>query len=112
MSGDGAAHGSDLPDGERLARALLTRVVEPGDEVAGRWLREWGAEELVRRLREGGRPLPGATGKRWAGMRARAARAELRRDWTSAREAGVRFVCPGSSEFCRQKPCCPSSCCV
>ncbi|MET8634587.1 DNA-processing protein DprA [Streptomyces sp. NPDC004096] len=99
MSGDGAAHGSDLPDGERLARALLTRVVEPGDEVAGRWLREWGPEELVRRLREGGRPLPGATGKRWAGMRARASRAELRRDWTSAREAGVRFVCPGAAEW-------------
>ena len=99
MNGEGAADGSHLPDGERLARALLTRVVEPGDEVAGRWLREWGAEELVRRLLEGGRPLPGATGKRWAGMRARACRAEPLRDWDSARQAGVRFVCPGASEW-------------
>ncbi|GAA3892763.1 DNA-processing protein DprA [Streptomyces sp. NPDC127159] len=99
MSGEDAADGSHLPDGERLARALLTRVVEPGDEVAGRWLREWGAQELVRRLIEGGRPLPGATGKRWAGMRTRACRAEPRRDWDSARQAGVRFVCPGTSEW-------------
>ncbi|MFC9077668.1 DNA-processing protein DprA [Streptomyces sp. NPDC057062] len=99
MNGEGAADGSHLPDGERLARAVLTRVVEPGDEVAGRWLREWGAEELVRRLLEGGRPLPGATGKRWAGMRARACRAEPLRDWDSARQAGVRFVCPGASEW-------------
>ncbi|GAA3766199.1 DNA-processing protein DprA [Streptomyces chiangmaiensis] len=91
--------GSDAPDGERLARVLLTRVVEPGDEVAGRWLREWGAEEVARRLREGGKPLPGVTGKRWAGMRARAGRAEPSRDWAVAQKAGVRFVCPGASEW-------------
>ncbi|MFC3575309.1 DNA-processing protein DprA [Streptomyces yaanensis] len=93
MSGRGA------PDGERLARIFLSRVIEPGDEVAGRWLREHGAEEVTRRLREGGTRLPGVTDKRWAGLLARAERAEPERDWAMAREAGVRFVCPGASEW-------------
>ncbi|OIJ89590.1 DNA-processing protein DprA [Streptomyces colonosanans] len=91
--------GKLAPDGECFARMLLTRVIEPGDEVAGRWLRERGAEEVVRRLREGGRRLPGVTDKRWAGMRARAVRAEPERDRAAAGEAGVRFVCPGTTEW-------------
>ncbi len=37
-------------DRERLARAALTRVLEPGDERGGRWLREVGAAELIRRI--------------------------------------------------------------
>ncbi|MCN9242792.1 DNA-processing protein DprA [Streptomyces sp. RY43-2] len=78
---------------------FLTRVVEPGDEVAGRWLREHGAEHVARRLREGGRRLPGVTDKRWAGLRARAVRAEPERDRAVAEEAGVRFVCPGMPEW-------------
>ncbi|WP_246260370.1 DNA-processing protein DprA [Streptomyces typhae] len=36
-----------------MARAALTRVLEPGDAVGGRWLREWGAVEVLRRLVEG-----------------------------------------------------------
>ncbi|MFF7178968.1 DNA-processing protein DprA [Streptomyces sp. NPDC008121] len=38
------------PDHERLARAALTRVVEPGDEHAGRWLRRYGATGFLHRL--------------------------------------------------------------
>ena len=91
--------GQAAQDGECLARMFLTRVVEPGDEVAGRWLRERGAEEVAWQLREGGRPLPGVTDKRWAGLRARAAQAEPERDRAVAREAGMRFVCPGTSEW-------------
>ncbi|MGW5662101.1 DNA-processing protein DprA [Streptomyces sp. NPDC003758] len=86
-------------DAASLARILLTRIIEPGDEVAGRWLRERGPEELARRLREGGRRLPGVTDKRWAGLLARAARAEPERDWAAARDAGMRFVCPGTAEW-------------
>ncbi|MEN8650627.1 DNA-processing protein DprA [Streptomyces sp. 21So2-11] len=41
-------------EAERLARAALTRVIEPGDEVGGRWLREFGAVELMRRLTSDG----------------------------------------------------------
>ncbi|MFJ8362785.1 DNA-processing protein DprA [Streptomyces sp. NPDC093984] len=86
-------------DAASLARISLTRIIEPGDEVAGRWLREHGPEELARRLREGGKRLPGVTDKRWAGLLARAAQAEPERDWAAARAAGVRFVCPGTAEW-------------
>ncbi|WP_250399828.1 DNA-processing protein DprA [Streptomyces cellostaticus] len=84
---------------ERLGRVLLTRVIEPGDEAGGRWLRELGVAEVVRRLRDGGRRPPGVSGERWAGLVARAARAEPERDLREARNAGVRFVCPGDIEW-------------
>ncbi len=84
---------------ETLGRVFLTRVVEPGDEAGGRWVRELGVDAVVRRLREGGEPLPGVSGKRWAGLVARAGLAEPRRDLALARDAGVRFVTPGSSEW-------------
>lgn len=90
----GAAAGEEL-----LGRVFLARVMEPGDEAGGRWLREFGVAEVVRRLREDGRRLPGVSGKRWAGLVARAARAEPERDLEMARNAGVRFVCPGDAEW-------------
>ncbi|GHC87907.1 DNA-processing protein DprA [Streptomyces violaceochromogenes] len=93
MSVDGEA------GGELLARVLLTRVIEPGDEAGGRWVRELGVAEVVRRLGEGGAPLPGASGKRWAGMVARAQAARPRRDLEAARDAGVRFVSPRDAEW-------------
>ncbi|MFF7489854.1 DNA-processing protein DprA [Streptomyces luteogriseus] len=87
------------PDDELLGRVLLTRVLEPGDDVGGRWVREFGAREVVRRLREGGPALPGASGKRWAGLLARAEAARPGRDLAAARDAGVRFVSPGDAEW-------------
>lgn len=87
------------PDDELLSRVFLTRVIEPGDEVAGRWVREFGVGQVVRRLREGGRPLPGVSEKRWAGLLARARQAQPERDLGVARDAGVRFVCPGDAEW-------------
>ncbi|CAL9596994.1 Putative DNA processing protein DprA [Streptomyces sp. enrichment culture] len=92
----------DEGDDGLLARVLLTRVIEPGDETGGRWVRELGAGAVVRRLRERGGPLPGVSGKRWAGLLARAERADPRRDLAVAREAGARFVRPGSAEWPRQ----------
>ncbi|MFE7277843.1 DNA-processing protein DprA [Streptomyces sp. NPDC057623] len=92
-------NGSAAPDDELLGRAYLSRVVEPGDEVAGRWVREYGVEEVVRRLREGTAVLPGVSYKRWDGLRARGLRAEPGRDLAVAREAGVRFLCPGDVEW-------------
>ncbi|MFF1275540.1 DNA-processing protein DprA [Streptomyces marokkonensis] len=87
------------PGDELLGRILLSRVVEPGDETGGRWVRELGVDAVVRRLRERGEPLPGASGRRWAALVARAERAEPRRDLAVARKAGVRFVCPGAAEW-------------
>ncbi|MFF3486393.1 DNA-processing protein DprA [Streptomyces sp. NPDC002701] len=84
---------------ERLHRALLARVVEPGDEICGRWLREHGAGEVVRRLTGGGQQLPGVTDTRWAGLRARAERTDPRGDLALARDSGTRFVCPGDAEW-------------
>ncbi|MEW2302328.1 DNA-processing protein DprA [Streptomyces sp. NPDC006655] len=89
-----------MSGGDLLARIFLTRVLEPGDETGGRWLREYGASEVVRRLREGGAPpLPGVSGTRWTGLLARAARADPERDLATARNAGTRFVTPGDVEW-------------
>lgn len=89
----------DGPEDGLLGRILLTRVIEPGDETGGRWVRELGVDAVVRRLRERGEPLPGAGAKRWAGLLARAERAEPRKDLAVARDAGVRFVGPGSAQW-------------
>ncbi|MFB8114359.1 DNA-processing protein DprA [Streptomyces sp. NPDC055962] len=87
---------------ERLARAALTRVFEPGDERGGRWLRETGAVELIRRLtgaEEAARALEGMTAARLAGYRLRASSADPARDLADAAAAGGRFVCPGDQEW-------------
>lgn len=82
------------PADDRLARVFLGRVVEPGDEVSGQWVRERGVREVVRRLRDEGEPLPGVTARRWAGLRARAEQAEPERDLAVARGRGAVRV-PG-----------------
>ncbi|MEU0070453.1 DNA-processing protein DprA [Streptomyces sp. NPDC006332] len=89
----------DDPGDGRVDRVFLTRVIEPGDEIAGRWVREFGVDEVARRLREGGQALPGVSGKRWAGLLARAGRAEPGQDLAVARERGVRFIGPGDAEW-------------
>lgn len=93
-----------LPDGERerLARAALTRVFEPGDERGGRWIREAGPVELIRRLTgpDGpARALEGMTATRLAGYRLRAVSADPGRDLASVAAVGGRFVCPGDREW-------------
>ncbi|MEU6282440.1 DNA-processing protein DprA [Streptomyces sp. NPDC047028] len=87
------------PDAELLGRVLLARVIEPGDEVGGRWVREFGVGEVVRRLRQGRDALPGVSGPRWGGLVARAGAAEPERDLDVARAAGVRFLRPGDAEW-------------
>ncbi len=87
---------------QRLARAALTRVLEPGDERAGRWLRLTGPVELMRRFTtEDGsaEELPGMTAARLGGYRLRAAAAEPGRDLAAVAAVGGRFVCPGDREW-------------
>ncbi|GHE07643.1 DNA-processing protein DprA [Streptomyces alanosinicus] len=90
------------PDDETLGRVFLCRVMEPGDETGGRWVREFGVGEVVRRLRDGAQALPGVSAVRWAGLVARARRAEPERDLAEARAAGARFVGPNTPEWPRQ----------
>ncbi|MGW0494428.1 DNA-processing protein DprA [Streptomyces sp. NPDC003007] len=90
---------AEEPDGELLDRVLLTRVIEPGDEVGGRWVREFGVGGVVRRLKERGAAPPGVSAKRWAGLVARAEAARPHQDLEAARSAGVRFVSPGGAEW-------------
>ncbi|MEU6388841.1 DNA-processing protein DprA [Streptomyces sp. NPDC046939] len=98
--------GQRAPEAVRLARARLTRIVEPGWEVAGRWLREFGPVETVRRIDEAEEgadeppPLPGVRAERWAGLVARARAAPPpERDLARVAERGARFVCPGDAEW-------------
>ncbi|MGW6457051.1 DNA-processing protein DprA [Streptomyces sp. NPDC055078] len=89
-------------DAERLARAALTRVIEPGDERGGQWLREFGARGLVERLsapESVADALPGATARRLAAWRARMAAADPYRDLDAVAAVGGRFVCPGDAEW-------------
>jgi DNA processing protein len=87
---------------ERTARAALTRILEPGDEHGGRWLREFGAQELLSRLTSEDCPadaLPGVRERRAQGLRARAVGVEPERDLEAIRAAGGRFVVPGDTEW-------------
>ncbi|WP_418959381.1 DNA-processing protein DprA [Streptomyces tritici] len=96
-------------DGERAARAALTRVVEPGDEQAGQWLRRYGPAEFLARLRhpgDAGASFPGTGEKRVQGWRHRAAQAAVdtspERDLDAVAALGGRFVVPGDAEWPRQ----------
>ncbi|MEV8360532.1 DNA-processing protein DprA [Streptomyces niveus] len=88
---------------ERLARAALTRVIEPGDENGGRWLHKFGARGLMEFLTspEGtdDETLCEVGPRRIRGLRARAAAAAPERDLAAIAAVGGRFVCPGDLEW-------------
>ncbi|MDX3097352.1 DNA-processing protein DprA [Streptomyces sp. ME01-24h] len=86
---------------ERLARAAVTRIADPGDVLVGAWLRELGPVETVRVL-TAGKKMPGAGERRTAGYALRARRAQPERDLAAARVTGTRFVCPGDPDWPRQ----------
>ncbi|MEH6376092.1 DNA-processing protein DprA [Streptomyces sp. KLMMK] len=87
---------------DRLARAALTRLTEPGDERVGRWIREMGAVRLVRGLTGAGPAPPGAGRERLAGCLERAAALDPHRDLEAVARLGGRFLCPGDREWPRQ----------
>ncbi|RSS55815.1 DNA-processing protein DprA [Streptomyces sp. WAC01280] len=95
----GAAHTAD----ERLARATLTRAIEPGDEHAGRWLRHFGAIGFLDRLlHPGDDPFPGTGAKRVDSWRRRATAADPAHDLDTVHRLGGRFLIPGDTEWPRQ----------
>nr|WSZ98753.1 DNA-processing protein DprA [Streptomyces sp. NBC_00857] len=87
---------------ERLARAALTRVLEPGDERGGQWLRRFGAVRLMALLTSpdaGREQFPDIREQRLGGYRIRALAAVPERDLAAVAEVGGRFVCPGDGEW-------------
>ncbi|MEY9966397.1 DNA processing protein [Streptacidiphilus sp. MAP12-16] len=87
-----------IPHADRLARALLSRIVEPGDEVAGLMLQEHGAIETAERLSQG-RDLPAGLARKGEGYRARAVGANPAADLDRAHYLGARLVCPGDEDW-------------
>ncbi|WP_435242623.1 DNA-processing protein DprA [Streptomyces cucumeris] len=101
-NGSGVAEPGDrrgVSEEERLARAALTRLVEPGDTTAGRWLRRMGPVALRRALSGQGPPPPGAGRERLAGCALRAAGLDPAADLARAAGRGGRFLCPGDREW-------------
>ncbi|MFW6720062.1 DNA-processing protein DprA [Streptomyces sp. MAR4 CNY-716] len=89
-------------DAERLARVALTRLVEPGDEAAGRWLRTHGAVTLLRWVTGDAPPPSPEAEARLVRYRRRLGGPDARQDLAAAEAAGARFVCPGDAEWPRQ----------
>jgi DNA processing protein len=85
-------------DAERLARAALCRIVEPGDEGACQLLQQYGPVETAARLTQG-RGLPDALRRRAEGYRARATGIDPAADLDRARRLGARLVCPGDRDW-------------
>lgn len=79
---------------ERLARAALSRVFEPGDVPSADVVRDFGAVDLYRRLRSGA-DLPGRFGAAAERLTTCDPEAELDR----ATRIGARFVIPGDAEW-------------
>jgi DNA processing protein len=77
---------------ERLARATLTRLVEPGDPQIARLLQRLSASTLLDELDD---QLPGLG----AEVTARAERVDAERDLALAERRGIRFVIPGDAEW-------------
>ncbi|MEU8912434.1 DNA-processing protein DprA [Streptomyces nigrescens] len=98
-AGPRAAAG-EAPEPQRTARAALTRILEPGDETTGRWLREMGPEALWHTLSDAEAGLPtGASPTKIAGLRLRATRAHPTADLDAVTALGGRFICPGDDEW-------------
>lgn len=82
---------------EREARALLSRIAEPGDRRIGRLLRTGGAAEVVRLIRSGSPVVDGADR-----YRVRLGAADPGADLARVSEVGGRLVVPGDLEWPRQ----------
>ena len=87
----------NAPDGDRLARAALSRIVEPGDLRVTRLVAELGAGTVFGALRQE-RDLEGVL----TDVAARLVAVEPERELERAARLGVRFVVPGDTEWPRQ----------
>lgn len=90
--------GRDAVCRQRLARAALTRIAEPGDEVVGRWLRRYGPSRTLEMI-DGTDRLPDVGDRRAAGYRTRRGQASPEADLEAVAALGGRFVCPGEEDW-------------
>ncbi|WP_157537834.1 DNA-processing protein DprA [Kitasatospora azatica] len=87
-------------DRERLARAALTRLVEPGNSAIGHWLRARPAAELIQLLRGGDRhPELRIDRQRLAALRNRLATIDPVADLDRIRSLGGRFLTCADAEW-------------
>ncbi|MEU4195987.1 DNA-processing protein DprA [Kribbella sp. NPDC026611] len=93
-SGGGGVVAGGNGEVERLARAGLSRVIEPGDLAALKAFAGLEALEIWDRLQRGSRGL-----ERWS---TRLAEVDPRRDLERAAAVGARFVIPGDEEWPEQ----------
>ncbi|WP_084704056.1 DNA-processing protein DprA [Phaeacidiphilus oryzae] len=86
---------------ERVARAALARLAEPGDETVGEWIERFGAREVLRRIERGGElPRRRSGGRdRLANYRVRLAGLDPTGDLDRFRRLGGRLVVPGDAEW-------------
>jgi len=99
---------SEGTEAERLARAALTCVAEPGDPAMGALLDRCTATEIVAALLAGRSPVPDSQAgpgrvpalsralPRWAARLGEAPTAAALAGW---QQRGIRLVCPGDAEW-------------
>lgn len=97
-SGGTASAPPGVPGSERLARAALSRLVEPGSAPVARAVAEHGPETVCDALRRG-RRLGALSAALVEGAAARAPAVDPVRDLEALERAGGRLVCPGDEEW-------------
>ena len=83
-----------MSDDDRLARAALSAVIEPGDRVVGALIAAHGAAEVLAAIRAG--TLPAAALEHY---RTRLPAAQTALEALACGRLGLRFVPPGSGEW-------------
>ena len=94
MSAD-ADQGVAPRDSERFARAVLSRLAEPGDPALCRLVHQHGAVSVLEAIR-GEDDLVGAAAADW---RSRLGSCDPQADLERAHRCGARLVCPGDREW-------------
>lgn len=87
-----------VDDAERLARAALARLFEPGRQDVHAAVVRYGAEAVWRAVRTGG-PTPDLLPRALAGARHRMAGYDPSRDLDALHRVGARQLCPGDAEW-------------
>lgn len=88
-------------DGERLARAALTYLAEPGDTRLGALIRTCGPAPTVEAIKAGRAPGTGdaATQRAIGRWRARLGEIPGNDDLAALAREGIRLICPGDPEW-------------